>query len=294
MGDPPEDLVNQECLEKLEDKDHPEPQDCQVQKVLMDQEVPLATEVHPVDKECLDLKVQKVQLVLMDLQDQLDHLDQMELLEIEEFQDFQVQLDQWDQEELKVPKEKEEMLVLLVKKDQLGLLVFKDPLDQLEQEVKEERKVLLVNRELLVLVEDQVTKDLPEPQEQWVHLDPQVCLDHLGNQEYLENKDLEVQKDLRDIVVSSVFRVFQGLLAQEERRVLQVKMERTEILEPREPVDHLVSMVPWDKWVIPVPLVQEVLREKKENVVHQVNLDQWGPLDLLEKDLALTWQLYPL
>merc|ERR1711970_530495 len=111
MGDPPEGLVSQECLVKLEDKDHPEPQDCQVQKVLMDQEVPLATEVHPVDKECLDLKVQKVQL------------------------------DQWDQEELKVPKEKEEMLVLLVKKDQLGLLVFKDPLDQLEQEVKEERKV---------------------------------------------------------------------------------------------------------------------------------------------------------
>jgi len=321
--------VSQECLEKLEDKDHPEPQDYQVQKELMDQEVPLETEVHPVDKECLDLKVQKVQLVLMDLQDQLDHLDQMELLEIEEFQDFQVQLDQWDQEELKVPKEKEEMLVLPVKKDQLDLLVFKDPQDQLEQEVKEERKVLLVNRELLVLVEDQVTKDLLEPQEQWVHLDPQVYLDlpgkldqldqqenavnvvllvplvlldhlgqlvnldHLGYKEYLENKDLEVQKDPRDIVVSLVFRVFQGLSAQEERRVLQVKMERTEILEPLELVDHLVSMVPWDKWVIPVPLVQEVLREKKENVVHQVNLDQWDPLDLLEKDLALTWQLYP-
>merc|ERR1719431_343708 len=278
-------LVSQECLEKLEDKDHPEPQDYQVQKVLMDQEVPLVTEVHPVDKECLDLKVQRVQLVLMDLQDQPDHLVQMELLEIEEFQDFQVQ---------------------------------------------EERKVLLVNRELLVLVEDQVTKDLLEQQEQWVHLDPQACLDHLGKldqldqqenvvnvvllvllvlsdhlaqlvsldhlgyKEYLENKDLEVQKDPRDIVVLSVFRVFQGLLAQEERRVLQVKMERTEILEPLELVDHLVSMVPWDKWVIPVPLVQGVLREKKENVVHQVNLDQWGPLDLLEKDLALTWQLYPL
>merc|ERR1712055_1024136 len=205
-----------------------------------------------------------------------------------------------------------------------------DPQDQLEQEVKEEKKVLLVNRELLVLVEDQVTKDLLEQQEQWVHLDPQACLDHLGKldqldqqenvvnvvllvllvlsdhlaqlvnldhlgyKEYLENKDLEVQKDPRDIVVLSVFRVFQGLLAQEERRVRQVKMERTEILEPLELVDHLVSMVPWDKWVIPVPLVQEVLREKKENVVHQVNLDQWVPLDLLEKDLALTWQLYPL
>ena len=142
----------------------------------MDQEVPLVTEVHPVDKECLDLKVQRVQLVLMALQDQPDHLVQMELLEIGEFQDFQVQRDLWDQEELKVPKEKEEMLVLLVKKDQLGLLVFKDPQDQLEQEVKEEKKVLLVNRELLVLVEDQVTKDLQEPQEQWVHLDPQVYL----------------------------------------------------------------------------------------------------------------------
>merc|ERR1711970_656684 len=211
MGDPPEDLVNQECLEKLEDKDHPEQQDCQVQKVLMDQEVPLATEVHPVDKECLDLKVQRVQLALMDLQDQPDPLVQMELLEIEEFQDFQVQLDQWDQEELKVPKE------------------------------KEERQVLPVNRELLVLVEDQVTKDLLEPQEQWVHLDPQVYLDlpgkldqpdqqenavnvvllvplvlldhlgqlvnldHLGYKEYLANKDLEVQKDPRDIVVSLVF-----------------------------------------------------------------------------------------
>merc|ERR1719370_1040795 len=140
-------------------------------------------------------------------------------------------------------------------------------LDQLDQQENVVNVVLLV---LLVLSD---------------HLAQLVSLDHLGYKEYLENKDLEVQKDLRDIVVSSVFRVFQGLLAQEER---------TEILEPREPVDHLVSMVPWDKWVIPVPLVQEVLREKKENVVHQVNLDQWGPLDLLEKDLALTWQLYPL
>merc|ERR1719250_261806 len=102
----------------------------------------------------------------------------MVLLEIEEFRDFLVQLGQWDQEELKVPKEKEEMLALLVKRDQLGLPVFRDPLDQLEQGVNEERKVLLVNRELLVLVEDQVTRDLLEPLALWVHLDPQVYLDH--------------------------------------------------------------------------------------------------------------------
>jgi len=86
--------VSQECLEKLEDKDHLEPQDYQALKVLMDQEVPLATEVRLVDKECLDLKVQRVQLVLMDLQDQLGHLVLMVLLEIEEFRDFLVQLGQ--------------------------------------------------------------------------------------------------------------------------------------------------------------------------------------------------------
>merc|ERR1712112_585731 len=100
------------------------------------------------------------------------------------------------------------MLVLLVKRDQLGLLVFRDPPDQLEQGVNEERKVLLVNRELLVLVEDQVTRDLLEPLALWVHLDPQVYLDHLGYKEYLENKDLVVQKAPRDIVVLLVFRVF--------------------------------------------------------------------------------------
>jgi len=86
--------VSQECLEKLEDKDHLEPQDYQALKVLMDQEVPLATEVRLVDKECLDLRVQRVRLVLMDLQDPLGHLVLMVLLEIEEFRDFLVQLGQ--------------------------------------------------------------------------------------------------------------------------------------------------------------------------------------------------------
>merc|ERR1719370_644958 len=69
-------------------------------------------------------------------------------------------------------------------------------LDQLDQQENVVNVVLLV---LLVLSD---------------HLAQLVSLDHLGYKEYLENKDLEVQKDLRDIVVSSVFR---GLLAQEER-----------------------------------------------------------------------------
>jgi hypothetical protein len=46
--------VSQECLERLEDKDHLEPLECQVLRVLMDQEVHPAAEDHLVDRECLD------------------------------------------------------------------------------------------------------------------------------------------------------------------------------------------------------------------------------------------------
>merc|ERR1712025_546179 len=232
--------------------------------------------------------------------------------------------------ELKALKEREVMLDLLVRRDQLALLDFKDLLDQLEQEVKEEKKVLLVNRELLVLVEGQATKDLLELLEQWVHQDPLVYLDrlekldlmdqqenvvnvvllvllvlldppeqlvnldHLDYKEYLESKVLEVLRVPRDIVVSLVFKVFLDLLDLEEKRARQEKTERTEILELLVLVDHLELMVLWDKWVIPDQLDPEVLKEKKESVVHQVSLDQWGPLDLLEKDLDLTWQLFLL
>merc|ERR1712117_540283 len=196
--------------------------------------------------------VQRVPLVQMDLQGLLVHLVLMVLLEIVEFQDFLAQLGLLDQEELKALKEKEVMLDLLVRRDQLALLDFKDRLDQSEQEVKEEKKVLLVNRELLVLVEGQVTKD---------------------------------------IVVSLVFKVFLDLLGLEEKKAHQEKTERTEILELLVLVDPLELMVLWDKWVILDLLAQEVLKEKKESVVHQVSLDQWGPLDLPEKDLDLTWQL---
>merc|ERR1712025_1249382 len=220
--------------------------------------------------------------------------------------------------ELKALKEREVMLDLLVRRDQLALLDFKDLLDQLEQEVKEEKKVLLVNRELLVLVEGQVTKDLLELLEQWVHQDPLVYLDHLEKLdlmdqqesvvnvvllvlpvlldplEQLENLDSKVPEVLRvprDIVVSLVFKVCQALLDLEEKKAHQEKTERTEILELLVLVDHLELMVLWDKWVILDLPVQEVLKEKKESVVHQVSLDQWGLLDLLEKDLDLTWQL---
>merc|ERR1719392_213236 len=222
------------------------------------------------------------------------------------------------------------MLDLLVRRDQLALLDFKDLLDQLEQEVKEEKKVLLVNRELLVLVEGQVTKDLLELLEQWVHQDPLVYLDHpekldlmdqqesvvnvvllvllvlsdpleqlvnldhLDYKEYLESKVPEVLRVPRDIVVSLVFKVCQDLLDLEEKKAHQEKTERTEIQELLVLVDHLELMVLWDKWVILDLLVQEVLKEKKESVVHQVSLDQWDPLDLLEKDLDLTWQLFLL
>merc|ERR1719250_235066 len=206
----------------------------------------------------------------------------MVLLEIEEFRDFLVQLGQLDQEELKVPKEKEEMLVLPVKRDQVGLLVFRDPLDQLEQGVNEERKVLLVNRELLVLVEDQGTRDLLEPLALWVHLDPQVYLDHQ------EKLGLPDQQENVVNVVLLVPLVLLDLLGQ---LVNLDHLGYKEYLENKDPLD-LMDL--WDKWVILVRLVQEELKEKKENVVHQVSLDQWAHLDLQEKDLALTWQLYPL
>jgi len=46
--------VSQECLEKLEDKDHLVQWECLELKELMDQEVLLETEVYLDHKECLD------------------------------------------------------------------------------------------------------------------------------------------------------------------------------------------------------------------------------------------------
>merc|ERR1712106_822917 len=109
--------------------------------------------------------------------------------------------------------------------------------------------------------------------------------DHLVYKEYLESKDLVEIRDPKDIVVSLDFKVFLALLALEEKRDHQEQLD---------PVGLLELMVLSDKWVMLDQLVQEVPKEKKENVVPLVNLDHLDLLDLLANHLVLTWLPYQL
>lgn len=119
-------------------------------------------------------------------------------------------------------------------------------------------------------------------------------LDHLVYKEYLESKDLVEIRDPKDIVVSLDFKVFLALLALEEKRDHQEKMDRMELQEQLDPVGPLELMVLSDKWVMLDQLVQEVPKEKKENVVPLVNLGHLDLLDHLANHLVLTWLPYQL